>query len=308
MIKPRIFISCGQRPEELKIVEQIKNHSGINKHFEPFIAGIQSSLAGIVSTVFERLYRQTEYFVFIDFKRDDREFRSSTGKFAASIFSHRELALAVFLKEQRQVEDIITFSEDGVEERPGILRFLASAPQRFERSKLADQIFEEISHRKWQTNWRCELKIGEPQVSRWPREDQNHRYIKHFHLPVENHHYNLAATNTHVYLESVRCLETGREFTTDVVELKWTGFLYPSAIVRPKRKRPFDAFQFYEDAPTQNEFRLHTDSPRHSVQNLPLGNYEVLYAISSIDFPRIESRYRLHLDSDMSKVVLEPAA
>ena len=66
--KARVFISCGQRPEELDIAEDIATIVS-QMNFEPYIARNQQTLKGVVENIFSKL-QESEYFLFIDFKRE----------------------------------------------------------------------------------------------------------------------------------------------------------------------------------------------------------------------------------------------
>ena len=119
----RVFISCGQKPEELRIAENIANVL-VSMNFEPYIARNQQTLNGVVENIFSKL-NESEYFLFIDFKRE-RLCKLENDKYVpdifhrGSLFSHQELALATFLKDMK----IIAFQESGVKSEDGILRFI----------------------------------------------------------------------------------------------------------------------------------------------------------------------------------------
>lgn len=67
-LKARVFISCGQRKEteESSIAKEIANKFE-EMGFEPYVAVAEQSLKGVKENIFTRL-KESEYFVFIDFK------------------------------------------------------------------------------------------------------------------------------------------------------------------------------------------------------------------------------------------------
>ena len=68
--RARVFVSCGQRreSEELEIAEKIESELRSNG-FDPYVARQEQSLKGVKENIFQKL-SNSEYFVFIDFKRE----------------------------------------------------------------------------------------------------------------------------------------------------------------------------------------------------------------------------------------------
>jgi hypothetical protein len=89
----RVFISCGQSrgSDEEKTAHAIAERL-IEMGFEPYVAVEEQTVAGLTGNIFERL-RKSEYFVFVDFKREPL---GSTAVHRGSLFSHQELAIAAF--------------------------------------------------------------------------------------------------------------------------------------------------------------------------------------------------------------------
>jgi hypothetical protein len=64
----RVFISCGQRPDEIGIAERVAKI--LEKlRLEAYVALTDQRLRSVPENIFERL-RNTEYFLFIDFCRE----------------------------------------------------------------------------------------------------------------------------------------------------------------------------------------------------------------------------------------------
>ena len=117
-----VFISCGQQKdtEEIEIARQIC--SSLKEHgYEPYIAVEQQCLLGVTDHIFDRIAK-SEYFLFIDFRRDELNLGSQNGdeneKYRGSLFSHQELAIASFLG-----KNVVAFKEQGVR-REGISSFI----------------------------------------------------------------------------------------------------------------------------------------------------------------------------------------
>ena len=112
MRNARVFISCGQRTaSERQIGKSIEDYFK-SRGFETYFAERVHSPEALTENIFEFL-RQSEYFVFVDFKRE----RIDKGEHRGSLFVNQELAISTFLKLPG-----IGFSEVGVK-REGILDY-----------------------------------------------------------------------------------------------------------------------------------------------------------------------------------------
>jgi hypothetical protein len=151
--RARVFISCGQRKDsdEPAIAHRISERLEA-LGFDTYIAVQRQSLRSLRENIFERL-RNTEYFLFIDFARE--ELVSADGKRGerrGSLFAHQELAIASYLE-----IDVPAFRENVVWDRDGILGHLQANSIVFtDRSALPDQVVNEVDHR-WKSNWRSVL-------------------------------------------------------------------------------------------------------------------------------------------------------
>src|SRR5689334_18756067 len=116
-MKPaRVFISCGQAryTDEDQIGRNIAD-SVCKLGFKPYVAVAQQRRGGLNDNIFAWL-RNSEYFVFVDFKRDlIGEHQLHRG----SLFAHQGLAVAAFLE-----LDVIALQEKGVKWDDGILPFV----------------------------------------------------------------------------------------------------------------------------------------------------------------------------------------
>jgi len=135
MLKPRVFISCGQREgaserEIASRVREIVEQLG----FEPYVAFQHQSLEGFKEGVVSKL-RRSEYFLFIDFPREKIE----SGECRGSLFSHQELAIAAELE-----LDVAIFQQKGLE-RNGILNYVMETRR---RSPTKDNFSRQL-RRKW---------------------------------------------------------------------------------------------------------------------------------------------------------------
>lgn len=92
--RARVFVSCGERDDnERKIVGQIeKLLKKPGFQFEPYVAVRDTTVRGLNENIMRAL-EDSEYFLFVDFKREPDEEQSCT----CSLYSHQELAIAAYL-------------------------------------------------------------------------------------------------------------------------------------------------------------------------------------------------------------------
>jgi len=305
----RVFISCGQRSDELRIAEDIADLVN-SMNFEPYIARTQQTLNGLVDNIFSKL-EESEYFIFIDFKREklckfendeyvpDRYHRGS-------LFSHQELALATYLKDI----EVIAFQEEGVKPEEGILRYIQANCYNFSnRNELPELIREKIIKKGWQSDWRNELTID--------RETEYAETIlntgetaRFFHIRVRNNHKSKIALNCSGYIEKIVNIDTDEEIKPELVELKWKGVTTSSVNSPPKNFRLLDAFHIRYTTPQNIELGLNpfiVDSGSYVSEYTLDGssNFILHFVIFSFNFPSKQARFILRAVNNVEEVSFE---
>src|SRR5438105_1747575 len=92
---PDSFISCGQKTEEEKKIG-IELVSYFTKHgFEPYFAEEVHNPLGLTQSIYNNL-RTSEYFVCVNFEREDSEYGSLFVQQEIAIASYNELPLVAF--------------------------------------------------------------------------------------------------------------------------------------------------------------------------------------------------------------------
>ena len=282
--KARLFISCGQNEEsdERKIASAISSRLR-ELGFDPYVAVADQSPRGVRENIFAQL-ESSEYFIFIDFKREPLE---PGGMARGSLFSNQELAVASFLN-----IPILAFQEDGVIPRDGMIGSLQLNCYRFkDRATLKSVIVDEIVRRKWDA--RSQNKLA---LERNEEEDSNitwtqtGRMARFFYIGVRNRHHRKVARNCSVFLTHAINLNDDKKIVLKPTELKWSGFLSSNAHIPPNCTRQFDAFWFHHDTPTKLEFSALTDNKDFPARINP-GRYKFTYSVVSDNFPQSESTY-----------------
>lgn len=289
--RARVFISCGQTKDsdELTTAKQISYRLS-ELGFDPYIAVEEQTLRGLTENIFPRL-RDSEYFVFVDFKREKLVPHGKSDvvglsefEHRGSLFSHQELALASFLD-----LPLLAFQEVGVKKDDGVLRFLqANATPFTNRSQLPNVIADEVERLKWNPSSRNELlleRVKPPWVD--ATEVASRELRRFFHIEVRNLHHKKTATNCYVYLEkATKLAQSSTAIPFGSVESKWAGYVLPNAHILPSSARRFDALFIAHRRPTEVRFPTFTDSSEFGCPPLlGAGEYELCYAVVSDNFP-----------------------
>jgi hypothetical protein len=191
--RARVFVSCGQNKDSVEpvLATDIKRRL-IELGFDPYVAVGEQSLRGLKENLFEQL-NKSEYFVFVDFKRERLDGLDSH---RGSLFSHQELAVASFLD-----IDVLAFQEQGVKQNDGILGFIQGNAIAFsDREKLPEQVAARVQQLlqvgAWDSRWRNELVLEREatyfsDALRVPHQKMG----RFFHIGVRNLHHRRAAMN-----------------------------------------------------------------------------------------------------------------
>lgn len=291
-MKAKVFLSCGQYKgsEEPGIAEAVKRRIE-ELGFECYVAVTEQSLIGLRENIFSQI-ETSEYFVFIDFKREKLE--TSDGWHRGSLFSHQELGIASFLHLPCMV-----FQERGVHPRDGMLScFQANAQAFTDRELLASAIADQISRKleigEWSIKWKNALSQQVPKTTYVDAWNMDGRAYRHFHVEVSNHHRRDAAQHCYVVLEEFKNLDTGDSLLPQPGELKWAGTILPSIFIAPERLRSFDAFKISIEEPSQIRFNTFCDSTAFEPStDSGVGEFQLRFGVYSSNFPVAHSCFKL---------------
>lgn len=309
--KAKLFLSCGQNssfgePEWAKQVESKLTELG----FEVFYAVEERNGRSLTENIFAEL-READYYLFIDFKREElvqRRQRSKSnaalGKppklFRGSLFSHQEFAIACF-----QGLEILAFREVGVEPLTGVIGVVMANSISFQhRAELPNKVYEEVLRKLKENEWsktsQNRLQITAAQDNgkideQTNPETQRVRRLSHYHINVANLHHRKAATNCFAYVEEIFDLRKGvRAGPTYTCELKWEGTMLQGVRIGPESKRGVDSFiVLHEQGGQRLAFWPQTDANNHIHYFDPGSELLVTYIVSSDEFPLARQRFRI---------------
>ncbi len=322
--RARLFLSSGQRGDELKWGEAVRDTldyrtGGLG--FDVFFARGNQDSKAILERVFEELH-EADYFVFLDFKRE--QFADPPGGFRGSLYCHQELALACFLK-----TEIAVFRESGVEqpeggiELNGIMKEVMSNAEVFERNDppdLAALVRRQIESKGWPTDTRHRLGLSFAEDNR-SREGDNDKptdrslakgTVFYFHLAVENLHHRIAATNCYAYLAAVFEEDTNTSRKLQTCELKWVGTKLQGVRIGPRQHRKIDGFIVHQE-PRSGQISLAfwpetdaTHDPTFKQSWIRATKLRVTYVVTCDEYRDSSEEFKIHFTPEsQSRAIVE---
>jgi hypothetical protein len=302
-VRAKVFISCGQQKDtdEVDIAHKIKE--GLDKlGYDPYIAVEEQTLKGVKENILKQL-ETAEYFIFIDFKREQILMKSGEPIFRGSLFSHQELAIASFLD-----IPVIAFQEKGVKKDDGILRFIQANCVEFTDRSSLPQAIADYAQKTWNPHWKNEIFLERDDkdlqdVVRIP----GNRWARFFHIKVVNRNRWKSALNCLAYLQSIRNIVTREEWSFETVELKWKGVNFPDAVILPSSYRRLDGFFVHHDSPNLAYPSLspYVDFTGYFFEIKGPGDFELTYSVLSQNFRPTVATFALHLGTKLEQIVFQ---
>ena len=301
--KAKVFISCGQRrnSDEVEIAHRIGERL-TELGCELYIAVEEQSLLGVRENLLRQL-ESSEYFLFIDFKREQL-LTDYDQVWRGSLFSHQELAIASYLG-----IPLMAFQERGVKQQDGLMRFLQSKAIQFtDRALLPNVIADEVQQRGWNPNWKNGLLL-EREAGQYvdARRLPANRIARFFHITVRNLHERKMARNCYAYLQRVRQIPSGIDIPVETIEFKWAGYLFPNAVIGPRQVRRFDAFWVFHDTPGRLQFNVIADSTEFVPRIGGIGDYHLTYTVISENFAPTKQTFALHVGDRLEDIQFQVA-
>ena len=282
-MQAKVFISCGQSASdkrEIRIARRIGELVRA-KGFEDYLAINQQDAKSFRENIFREL-SGSEYFLFVDLKRELLPLKNGKQEHRGSLFCHQEMAIASFL----EIEPAY-FHDVGVS-REGLGNYIQSNSEPFESE---DQLYKKIEEqlKLWRHDWKNALKMEV--APRYPSvaavTNNQARVSAWYHIHVCNLHHLRHAKNCFVFLDSYVKKATGEVVRPKTVELHWAAFDFPSATILPKSWRAFDAFLIYQDTPDVAIAYSFSTSTEYYPAILKPGEYDFTYRVVSDNFPEM---------------------
>ena len=264
--------------------------------FDPYIAVAELTLKGVKENIFRRL-SESEYLIFIDFKREKLQTDGDEAIHRGSLFSHQELAIAAFLD-----IEVLPLQEAGVKTDDGILKFIQANCVPFsDRHLLPDFIAEKVRSLGWQPSWRNELYLErEPEEYDHLGVRPNGAPARFYHIKVLNRHGWKIAQECAAYLESIKDVSANKTMSWELVEFKWKGITTPRVSISPKSFRYLDAFYVFDTLPQTIHLGInHAIVDFSGYSNLYRlqgpGEFELTYVVFTHNFAPAKATYKLSI-------------
>ena len=289
LLKARVFISCGQRNDKEKDIALTCKNYFESKGFIAYFAEEVHSLEALTENIFRHL-KNSEYFVFIDCKREE----ITDGKFKGSLFVNQEIAIAAFLE-----IETVGFHERGVL-REGVVEHLIANPIYFnDKEDFLKKLKESTGG--WHSDWRNELSLEFLRVA--PNfKLQDGTFVDWYHLQVRNNHRSKYARNCVAYVLEIQNVDTGEQIDPGNFELVWAGTGLLQRHILPKRAAEVDAFLIIRG---QDIIRFHhrpSTSSQYGMPPLNRGSYLLTYLIVSENFEDVTRTFKLEFGGDFRNI------
>ncbi len=300
MRNSRVFISCGQRDDREKTIGKSVEDYFKSRRFETYFAERVHSSDALTENIF-RFLRQSEYFVFIDFRREE----INEKRFRGSLFVNQEIAIATFLKLQG-----IGFCEKGIK-REGILTYHIYNEFPFKDGTEIVETLEEET-KKWDLNSVNELKIiyNPRSISRDVRlaGDPMKRLSDWYHLEVRNRNKAEHAFLCSGYASRIRGLEGDQDLPLPTVELIWTSISETAVSILSDTVRELDAFFLIhkEDQIHFHQRPFTTSEPKYHLPLLVPGRYLMQYTVVSSNFDTASQDFILEHKGGSNGITFKP--
>ena len=295
MRKARVFISCGQSTDREKNIGLEVERYFRDRGFETFFAEKAHSPEALTEHIF-RFLEESEYFVFIDFKRC----ALSGAEFAGSLFVGQEIGIATFLKIPG-----LGFMEKGIK-RDGILNYQIHNAFSFEDgTEVINKLREET--REWQIDSVNELLLTynhENDTRGVVLNNESNLISDWWHIEVINRNVHKHALACSGYVTKIKDIESDVFWEIPTIELIWSGIGVETVNILAGSKREFDGFFLIRGS---NEIRFHaramtTDNLRFNLPVLTPGNYLIEYSVISSNFKIASSEFTLKFPANSNAI------
>lgn len=323
--KARVFISCGQKTETHEhniakmVKEKLRELEYENEEDWPFVAETQVGTKPLAK-IFERL-EMSDYFLFIDFKREYPLIDFKRECLPFSVFSHQEYAIARY----RNIP-IIGLHQKGINNNHGILKneyFKWSgtfdAPSNKNIEDIVKKIIKAIEDGGWDPKGRNELRITDQPFELFPdgpkwwldsklseinNQNEPKWCIKWCTKEIENRHNKKIAQNCLVYCDIIKPTDKRLE-RFQILELKWDNIIPFAASIHPGKNRRFHPL-IVRKLRDKNEFQVLLGVNSRQIDNPELpkqcvfepGEYDLRFTIYSDNFSPSSQWFKLKVRAD----------
>jgi len=147
-MKARVFLSCGQRPEEQEVARRLGKLLE-TRGFDVYIAVDVQTILDINRGIIREL-KNSDCYLFVNFRRE----MLPCGKYRGSLFSNQELAIAYSLG----FDQILVVNQDGILSE-GLLKYMGINTETFlDVSDCCATVERVLDRAKWMTDYSRRLR------------------------------------------------------------------------------------------------------------------------------------------------------
>ncbi|MEK6645478.1 MAG: hypothetical protein AABY84_02230 [Candidatus Firestonebacteria bacterium] len=302
----KVFISCGQKnSDEISIAGEIK--SWLEKQgFMAYVAKETHSFEDTKKSIIFEL-ENSNYYLFIDFKRERICESGNEIKYRGSLFSHQELALASYVG----FGNTIFIQEKDVEQN-GFLGYILSNPVVFNnKAEVLSLVENEVKEHNWDKNYSRHLipesicKNGPFIYNDQQGQGQNSEYI--WSCRIQNKNTNRDARNVKAILSGIKNPKDNNvKPFIDGKYLKWAGhyMCFEQTIPRLNSRR-LDLFSIYDNRLFKIYLHDDSDESRTPVNDGNSGDVYLEYSVYAQDFPVLRFVLKVKLTGNIKTTTAE---
>ncbi len=233
----RVFISCGQSTtEEIELASSVRDWF-ISAGYTPYVAIKAQSIDDVNSSIIGEL-RRSDYYVFIDFKRESLVGSTDNSDHRGSLFTNQELSIAYILGFQ----NVIFLQQSGVR-LEGLIRYMASNAQQFEHvHEILPHVQRQVADRSWSVDYSRHFVVSGIRWSDGIIDYASGQIVGRFlYLGIENRRPDVGAFNTTARLSQIQ--QEGQDLveSSNRSPLKATGIVRGySQTIWPDSEEEFD--------------------------------------------------------------------
>lgn len=292
MLKAQVFISCGQITKEEKEIGTTVVKYFEKRGFAPYFAEEVHSPLGLTQNIYDNL-RESEYFVCINFNREDSDF--------GSLFVQQELAIASF-----QNLPLVAFHEPGIKLR-GISKYLQVNSIEFSSvNDIMGNLDKKTKAWDPKSKNQFSLVFGNEHLN-VVIYNQNQLLSNWYHIIVENLSSLFSARNCYSFVESIYDLKNKKEiFGKNEYKngLVWAGTGIVTVNIPYGAKKDIDAIYTIQGSSSWIFQEINT-STIYKYPQLTDGKYKIIYALHSDNFPSTRIELQVELANDKLRLIKE---
>lgn len=293
----KVFISCGQSSEKEREVAKKISDWFLSNGFIPYVAICAQNLSDVNFVIINEL-KTSDYYVFIDFKRDILR----GAEYRGSLFTNQELAIAYVLK----FEKAIFLKHEDVK-LEGMTQYMTSNAITFKNdAEVIEKVKRLTKEYKWSNTYSRHLVIDEIILSGRCNYTERGETVRGNILAakIKNNRTDIAAFNTVSRLEFIEFNGEKKESPNKNL-LKVSGQSGYNQIIWPQSFGQFDLLMISNASPICIYLNCLNDvRPKRPIINV-FGKYNLYYSVIAEFYPRLDFSISISFHNNINNLKYE---